>query len=300
MSRKKNASKKAAVAKNAARKDPEKALKKTLKAKTAFGESKHADKLAGVDTGQKIYSYSTYENYLAEGRRFVRWCKEHTDAKTLDEMREHREDYIRDNLSRGLSAATVKKRVSALTKIYGDRPAVELPDRRRANITRSRRENTNSANFSEERNGPIVDFCRATGLRRHELAKVTTDMVQARDGRLWVVGVKGKGGRVRDVPVALGGEEAVLAAAYGRQPGERLWERIPAHMDVHACRADYCAAIYREHARGRDRIPPSQRYCCRRDLKGTWYDKAAMMEASRALGHSRIDVIAEHYLWTLD
>ena len=41
------------------------------------------------------------------------------------------------------------------------------------------------------------------------------------------------------------------------------------------------------------------RYCCMKDRAGVWYDREAMREASRALGHSRIDVIAGHYLHTL-
>ena len=37
-------------------------------------------------------------------------------------------------------------------------------------------------------------------------------------------------------------------------------------------------------------------YCCRGDLAGVWYDRKAMLIASRNLGHNRVDVIAGHYL----
>ena len=37
-------------------------------------------------------------------------------------------------------------------------------------------------------------------------------------------------------------------------------------------------------------------YYCRNDMKGVVYDKLALHKASLALGHNRINVIAEHYL----
>ena len=37
-------------------------------------------------------------------------------------------------------------------------------------------------------------------------------------------------------------------------------------------------------------------YYCRSDLKGVCYDRKALFEASRALGHNRETVVAEHYL----
>lgn len=300
MSRKKQASKAAAVAKNAAQKSPEKALKEALKAKTAFGTSKHQDKVSGVDTGGKIYSYSTYQNYLVEGRRFTQWCRANTSATTLEEMREHRNAYIQDNLDRGLSPATVKKRVAALNKVYGDKiQGVQVPNRVRSGITRSRLECTNSANFSESRNRPLVEFCRATGLRRHELAALKPEQVRMVDGRLHVCDVHGKGGRVRDVPVAKGGEEAVLRAVYNCREGERVFKHIPGHADIHSYRADYCTSIYKEHERELGALPRTEKYYCRGDMRGVVFDRQAMLAASEALGHSRIDVIAGHYLYKL-
>ena len=40
----------------------------------------------------------------------------------------------------------------------------------------------------------------------------------------------------------------------------------------------------------------TDRYVCRRDRAGVVYDKAAMLQVSRMLGHNRISVIAGHYL----
>ena len=40
-------------------------------------------------------------------------------------------------------------------------------------------------------------------------------------------------------------------------------------------------------------------YYCRKDLKGTAYDRKALFESSRALGHNRESIVADHYLASL-
>ena len=79
----------------------------------------------------------------------------------------------------------------------------------------------------------------------------------------------------------------------------RVWPHVSSSADIHSYRADYCQRIYLQHARPIDQIPTSDRYYCRGDRKGLILDKSAMLEASRALGHNRIDVIASHYLYNL-
>ena len=53
---------------------------------------------------------------------------------------------------------------------------------------------------------------------------------------------------------------------------------------------------------GKPKMKPGYRdisscFFCRGDLKGKVYDRRALFEASRALGHNREDVVAEHYLY---
>ena len=55
-------------------------------------------------------------------------------------------------------------------------------------------------------------------------------------------------------------------------------------------------AVTSRYARPKDEISPAERYVCRRDCAGIVLDKRAMRIASEALGHSRINVIAGHYL----
>ena len=77
---------------------------------------------------------------------------------------------------------------------------------------------------------------------------------------------------------------------------EKVWKKIPSNADIHSYRADYATRIYLKYARTIEEIPRRERYVCRRDKKGVIYDRKAMLEASKALGHNRISVVGEHYL----
>ena len=76
----------------------------------------------------------------------------------------------------------------------------------------------------------------------------------------------------------------------------KVWETVPANADIHSYRAEYATAIYLSYARPLDQLTQKEKYYCRNDKKGIVYDRAAMLEASKALGHNRISVVGEHYL----
>ena len=116
-----------------------------------------------------------------------------------------------------------------------------------------------------------------------------------------LVNIKGKGGRLRDCPIISREEgvvEAVIEKIRSTPAGQNVWNKIPSRADIHSYRAEYCKAIYEQHALPIAEIPKSERYYCRGDLNGVVYDKRAMRIASRALGHNRISVIAGHYLYS--
>jgi len=282
-----------------------------LKAKQRFGESKHLAKEQGA-ASDGIYSRSTFKNYLAITCRFVKWVKaEHGGGngsdggcgiRTLEQTRPFVDAYLQHHIDNGYSPYTQKAIASALAKLYGcsTRDFIPTQVRHRANITRSRKDENgkSKAKFCEVRNREFVDFCRATGLRRHELGKlkpVNLHYNQAA-GRYMIVGLRGKGGRPVEVPILC---ERAVERIKSAPAGELVWSKIPTRADIHSYRADYCRSIYDQHARPIDQIPKSERYYCRGDLKGVVYDRWAMAVASRALGHNRISVIAGHYLYNV-
>lgn len=284
-------------------------VKEMLDSKLAIGQNKHAAKAAGTYR-QYIYSWGTYRTYLQQCCQFVRWCKDiaRTDGsrqpRSLEDCRQYVVKYMQHLQRDEYSAYTQKLVLSALCKLYNEYPTegrpFDLPDqqqaRHRANITRSRKHVERDQHFSEERNTDIVTFCKCSGLRRAELMQIRGIDLDINTNTLMVY--RGtKGGRVRIVPLCGSGEEIEtvrrLAAAAGNN---KVFEHIPSAMDVHHYRSVYCQRIYDQYARPLDKIPAADRYYCRSDKKGTVYDRKAMLQASKTLGHNRISVIAGHYL----
>ena len=105
--------------------------------------------------------------------------------------------------------------------------------------------------------------------------------------------MKGKGGRYREAPI-IGPHADAIIDRMQRAGHNKVWTSVPSHMDVHEYRSEYATAIYTAHAR--EEIPRQDRYYCKADRKGTVMDKQAMRMASQALGHSRINVVAGHYI----
>ena len=282
-------------------------IKATLDDQLAIGRSKHQDKLSGEGTQGKIYSWETYRSYMKHANYFAAYCKEKHRCKTLEQCRPYVNEWL-DSRS-NLSPYTVKLEAAALAKVYGCSTADFAPTkaRKRQDITRSRGEAKRDYGFSLEKNSDIIEFCRSTGARRSELTYLTGDALVEHDGLYYIHFTKAtKGGRERLSPIT--GDVDLVVRLMNEAGSERVFAKIPSHMDVHGYRAEYATRIYQQHARPIEQIPydrinpktgrryQSDVYYCRGDRAGTKLDKVAMKITSEALGHSRISVIAGHYL----
>lgn len=268
-------------------------VQERLDSMLAIGESKHQDKKIDL-TERKIYSWNTYKSYLQQCCQFARYCRDNHHCKNLADCRQYVKEWMESR--KDLSAYTLKLSASALSKLY--RESIEelgITTKRaaRSEITRSRGTVKRDAHFSEQKNADFVEFCRSTGLRRSEITKLRGDQLIERDGQYYIC-ITGKGGRYREAPVC-GNVELVIGKM--KEAGtEKVWKKIPSNADIHSYRADYATRIYSKYARPIEEIPRKERYICRRDKVGTIYDRQAMLIASQALGHNRIDVIGQHYL----
>lgn len=287
--------------------------KEVLDGLKCFGRSKYQDKKeaaekydrlhpAGISKQEyindalrpHIYSYRTYGSYVKHINYFLAWCENTYHCKTLKQCREHVDEWLTLRIQQNLSAYTIKLESASLAKLFQEssKSFVATPSRERGSITRSRGYALRDSGFSLEKNRSIIDFCRATGLRRAELEALTGEqLIEKPDG--YFIGVKGKGGRYRESPI-IGPHSSEVAERMRAAGTGKVWEHVPSHMDVHSYRSEYATAIYVAYVR--DPIPKEDRYFCRGDRKGTVMDKKAMMLASRALGHSRLEVVAGHYI----
>ena len=268
--------------------------------KLKIGESKHLHKIKGDETDW-IFSWSTYKAYTKHARYFLIWTKQTYKCKTLQQARQYADIWLQTRID-SLSPYTCKLEVAALCKLYGDTAAdyIPTPPRLRKNITRSRGKAARDAHFSEAKNEAFCLFARCTGLRRAEMKALTGDkLFQGEDGQWYIlVNKMSKGGRPRNAPIIGTSEEVDFVVNMMKRAGNgRVWDKVP-QCDIHNFRAEYATAIYLKHCRPVKSLPKEERYCCRKDRKGTWFDRRAMGYASAALGHSfgRCSVVGEHYL----
>lgn len=215
----------------------------------------------------------------------------------------------------------------------GDPDYFEPPKRNRADIKRSRGDVERDRHFSTKNNDELIKFCQGTGLRKFELEKLKggdlltrqqieqelqqkpadkTRMIMLQDALAlrgeFYLHVKGKGGKERIAPI-IGRNTAQIVARIQDTPAEqKVWQHIHTKADIHGYRGDYATQIYRAHAREIDQIPfdkvhpgtgnryQSEVYVCRKDEAGKRLDRAAMLLASKALGHNRVEVVANNYI----
>lgn len=118
----------------------------------------------------------------------------------------------------------------------------------------------------------------------------------------------GKGGRERMSPIIGPNTEQIVERIKSTPAEEKVWQHIHQSADIHGYRAEYATIIYKAKARAIEEIPydrvnrgtgrkyQSEVYTCRKDEAGRKLDKTAMLVCSKALGHNRIEVVANNYI----
>lgn len=271
-------------------------FKESLMKQARFGESKHEAKAeyreqcraAGQDWNpsavEGIFSHMTMKAYLDRTKEFSEWVKAKHGCRYMEEAKNHVSEYIQARVEAGHSPWTLQQVRSALRKAYEDRTLgrdVTMPIRSRTSVTRSRLERAHDKDFSEVKNRDLVDFCRATGLRRHEMEALRTRDVYQRGNQLYVHVNQGKGGRSREVPVLKQYQDRVREIIATRQPDERPVE-LRVRADIHSYRREYTRERYKE--------------LTGREFDRKDYDHGAILEISQNLGHNRPDVVTRSYL----
>lgn len=255
----------------------------SLREQERFGQGKHQAKRAAIARAhaegrsgfgvspEGVYSVVTFQTYRQVAHEFAAWCRQNTKTRTMDEAKFYAGFYLQERITQGKSAWTIQRDRSALRKIFQDPELcweVAVPKRRLAEIKRSRYPVKMDQQFDPGRHPDLVDFCKATGLRRHELEAICPEDIYRKGNRLIAFVRQGKGGKSREATVLPGMEMRVLEIIQGRLPGKPIFDHVPARMDVHSYRREY--SIARQ-------------------------EQALELEVSRDLGHNRLDIIRGHY-----
>ena len=264
---------------------------------TELGVSRHKEKremgLAWGERSGKIHSIGTKRTYKRQAIQFVRWARTAYGVTHLDQI-DNIDDLVCEYLWQGIqqdrSAWTLKTQRAALRMVFQDRDlgdAVPLPARAKAAIKRSR---SHTADNLKDHFGPrwvdLYNFSTSVGLRRHEMLALRSDQIVQRADGVYLEDVKGKGGKMRDVPVLPARESLVLT--YAGRGDTRIFPTIPKRIDVHAARRVFSQSMYTTMTGGE--LPTKE------EISRGHYDRQAALQVSRALGHNRVDVVIQHYL----
>ena len=289
-----------------------KELVDNIKQQVRFGESKHEAKKQAIrearENGERftaiqgIYSYTTLNCYIEETERFVRWAVTRFNCKDEKSAKQYVRNYLKDNIDRHLSAWTIHTRAFALAcafqcpvRDFG----VELPKRERKHIVRSRLHTKTDEQTKADKYERIREFARATGARRGGLMRLRACDLREREGGGLEVHLLEKGGKHRWARVNPN-REGIVRYFFdrARERGENalVFDRreLSKRLDIHACRGEYTRemyAVYEAENCGSGRL-----YKCRNERRGDVYDKGILLLVSKDLGHSRCDVVVNHYM----
>ena len=261
-----------------------------------YGRAKHDIKDVHNATAY-IHSNNTYKTYHREVNHFADWCKDN-GIKSYEKAVEAVPQYMQKLNAEGKSKFTQSTVLCALAKCMDKHTTdfgYKLPERHRADIVRSRGPAERDKHFSPEKNQALIKFCESTGLRRRELSAVKGSNLTFKDGKPYLSIENGKGGKYRLVEVI--GDKKMVVAMCQRAGDGKVFPKVHSNADIHSYRGVYAANLYQSLARRE--IPKTDRYICRGDMKGKVFDKKAMAVVSKNLGHNRIDVIANNYLYNL-
>lgn len=281
------------------RKTAKKRLQDMLNA--GLGSERSKDK-SEADTKNKIYSKATFKTYKQQFRHFADWLKEaHPEAVTLEDARAFVDDYLRHLIELERSAYSISTAKAAIAKIMGVEATqfIATPPRLRADIKRSRGEAERDKHISDKKEEELARFTSATGLRRKEMTMIKSDDLFFENGQAYLNINKGtKGGKPRIAKIVGKTEEETkdIVKWIQSQKG-RLFNKLSSNYDNHFYRATYANRLYNQLKRDIDDIPAQERYVMRKERAGEVYDKQAMLLVSKALGHNRISVIAQSYLY---
>ena len=264
--------------------------------------SKRSEDKSEADTKNKIYSKATFKTYKQQFKHFADWLeKAHPEAETLEDARAFVDEYLKHLIELERSAYSISTAKAAIAKVMGVEATqfIATPPRLRADIKRSRGVAERDKHISDKKEEELARFTSATGLRRKEMTMIKAEDLFFENGQAYLNVTQGtKGGKPRVAKiVGKTDEETKDIVKWIQSKKGRLFNKLSSNYDNHFYRATYASRLYNQLKRDIDDIPTEDKYIMRKDRAGEIYDKKAMLLVSNALGHNRISVIAQSYLY---
>ena len=270
-----------------------KQVENILKSKLAIGESKHTAKLAGEHT-KSIYSFSTLKSYIRWSNDFARFCKQEYRAKDIMDCRQYVDAYLQSRIDAGYSPYSIKLASASLAKLYGvsSKEFIQTPPRRRTEVHRSRNHCVRDRHFSASKNADLVTVSHCSGLRRHELQRLSPQALHQNSQGKWCLDVvRGKNGMARTVElVGTKAEISQVVQFIQSCTTEKVFPNgIHNGFDAHGGRRIFAQRCYEKWKRPLSQLQGNEILRTRCGDKGC-FDREALRKVSQQLGHHRVHV----------
>lgn len=153
-----------------------------------------------IDKLKKYEHDVTRKSYIRQVKLYIKFCREHFDARTFDECKKHLQAYSDYLQIQNYTASTIHTYLASACAVFEiNLSTIQKPIRHVADYTRGRNTNKDSKNdLDNPKWARIVEFQRRVGIRRDELKRLKgKDLELDESGYLCVVVRKGKGGKMQ-------------------------------------------------------------------------------------------------------
>lgn len=262
------------------------AIIKRLQDKQAYGQSRHEGKKDGT-AAEKIYSYNTYNTYRKQVSAYYDYVYKQTRGNIPGI--EIFGEYVQEYIDRYTSAWSQKTALAAMRKAGLPVPeSIQTLKETRASIRKNR---GGAPGVSTSILDTTKELMTISGLRRHEIPKARAEMLREQKGIWYLDGIKGKGGKVRNIRLL-------------RAPSDRLKQALSAGLDappeavnVHIYRRGYAQEIYSRYLAAMQAAGKKITWIhLRKEQAGVKICREAALYTSKQLGHNRVDVVIRNYL----
>ena len=192
----------------------------------------------------------TRQQYIRDFKRYVLYCRQLHNVKTLEECKAYVQEYI-DHLTyeRQLSASTIHTYLASICSVYNINLSMySKPIRHCAEYTRGRKTMLypdSSQDFFCMENKRLYLFQKAVGIRRNELRNLRcNDFVLDESGYPCVRVRSGKGGK--KTLVRIKNEDISLVKSYFDGSNEKVFGKneMDNHLNLHSLRASSARSYY--------------------------------------------------------
>lgn len=188
--------------------------------------------------------------YVRDTKRFIKFCREQYDCRTIETCRSHIQDYSDHLQAQNYSASTIHTYLAAVCATFDVNLAdINKPVRHVAEYVRGRKGETSTCkdDLNDPRWSYLVEFQRVVGIRREELMRLKgRDLVTDESGHVCICVHKGKGGKPQNQRIDACYVDFVRSYFDKVAPSEYVFERslFQNDLNLHSLRAQAAKEYY--------------------------------------------------------